>query len=86
MGMELELFAQPWPLGDLVPLFCCFPVVACECPPDPVMFLRLVDNLGGRGSQWRVVSASADLLVALPDAANLLQAPDRSLCACGILL
>ena len=62
MGMELELLVRqwPWPLGDLGPLFRCFPAVDCECPP--VMFFRLVDNLGGRDSQWRVVSASADLL------------------------
>ena len=85
MDPELELFVRqwPWPLGDLSPLFCCFPAVDCECPP--VMFFRVVDNLGDRDSQWIVVSASVDLLVALPDTANLLQAPDCSLCACGIL-
>ena len=73
MGMELELV---WPLCDLILLFFCFPIVGCI---HPVAFFRLVDNLGGRGSQWSVVSVSSDLLVENP-----LIAPDLSLWIRGI--
>lgn len=79
MGIDLDC-----PLGDLSLLFCCFPTACCILP---VLCPLLLESLGGRGSQCKVVSVSSDLLVALLGASNpLIKAPDRSLCSRGIEL